>query len=333
VGGVFGAWQPAYAEAGIASFPVDGPAKKPAVGNYLLAGLRASDEWRSKFGDADALGFACGKRNGVTVVDIDAPGETLLADVLDKLGATPIVVRTASGKHHAWYRHSGEGRKIRAKGFSGPVDVLGGGFAVAPPSRSGSSEYRFLQGSLADVGSLPAIRREPEPPTVEPIAPSDRVNTGERNNALFRACMARAKRCADEGELMAFAVDHNGQFLEPLPGDEVLCVVANVWARTANGQNWIGEAGRVVLLNDDADGLLSLGPDAAHLELFLRRNHWGRPFVIANALAEQMPGGKWSRKRLAAARSALLAAQRISELRPASRQHGPAVYQFKGGRF
>ena len=58
--GVFGTWQPIYAEAGLTTFPVDADAKKPAIGNPLKAGRNASAQWALKFSETNALGFACG---------------------------------------------------------------------------------------------------------------------------------------------------------------------------------------------------------------------------------------------------------------------------------
>jgi hypothetical protein len=83
--GIFAAWQPQYAELGIATFPVR--EKKPAVKGYLNLGLRASGELRERFKDASAIGLAC-KRSGVTVLDVDSTDERLFADALDEFGPT-----------------------------------------------------------------------------------------------------------------------------------------------------------------------------------------------------------------------------------------------------
>src|SRR3974390_3227946 len=93
----FGYWQPIYAERGIATFPV-GPNKKPIVSRYNRFGLRASSEIARKYPEAPAIGFLCGSRSGVTVLDVDTTDERVLADALDRHGKTPIIARTASGK-------------------------------------------------------------------------------------------------------------------------------------------------------------------------------------------------------------------------------------------
>ncbi|WP_283176817.1 GDSL-type esterase/lipase family protein [Gemmobacter sp. 24YEA27] len=75
------------------------------------------------------------------------------------VGDTSIIIRTASGKAKLWYRHNGEGRHIRP--FNGlPIDVLGGGFTIAPPSwREDIGEaYSFIKGGLSDIANLPGIQ-------------------------------------------------------------------------------------------------------------------------------------------------------------------------------
>lgn len=144
----FARWQPEYSRAGVACFPVT-PDKTPAIRNYLKIGHPGSAQLVRRFGDAEAFGFALGRRSGLTILDIDTPDERVLADALDRHGSTPIVVRSASGNWQAWYRHDGERRLIRPDPER-PIDILGGGFVVAPPSRVTKGEYGFVQGGLED---------------------------------------------------------------------------------------------------------------------------------------------------------------------------------------
>ena len=139
--GVFAQHAPVYAEAGLPTFPVDPRTKKPAVKNWQHSGMRATRAWLHKFGNADGLGLCMGPRTRLVEVDVDMAGNAPLAAAQDRFGETPVVIRTASGKHKLWYRYSGEHRHIRPlPGL--PVDVLGGGFTVAPPS------YRARPGLL-----------------------------------------------------------------------------------------------------------------------------------------------------------------------------------------
>jgi hypothetical protein len=330
--GIFATWQPAYAEAGIATFPVRN--KRPAVKGYLKAGLKASGQFRDKFQDDDAFGFAC-RPNHITVLDIDDPDERLLCDALSEFGPTPIIVRSGSGNHQAWYRNAGEKRRIRPDPLR-PIDILGDGFVVAPPSDGKRQPYELIQGSLADLGSLPRMRRieAPEDPFAAHSAATASVTPiGQRNDALFRHCMMKARSCRKIDELMEIAVQtNNNSFYEPLPDSEVLRVVASAWSKQLSGQNWFGEGRRVAFSHEEIDNLLFADPDAFALLTILKRNHWGRNFFAANAMAKMMPGGGWTVKRLAGARKRLEISGEIKVLRDASSYHGPALYAFKGGQ-
>jgi len=121
----FADWQADYAAHDIATFPV-GSDKKPLVNRYNRFGLRASSAVARRYPDAPAIGFMAGSRNRITIGDVDEVGEKPLQRFLDRHGDTPVIVRTASGKHHAWYRHNGEQRIIRPVREIN-VDILGGG--------------------------------------------------------------------------------------------------------------------------------------------------------------------------------------------------------------
>jgi hypothetical protein len=132
-------WQPIYAERGITLIPC-GDNKIPLVKNPQKFGRDASAEIANKFSDASAFGYYCGRSNGITVLDVDTTDERVLADDMSRHGPTPIVVRTGSGKFHALYRHNNERRYVR--GWEGlPIDLLGAGLAIAPPSRTNSPRH------------------------------------------------------------------------------------------------------------------------------------------------------------------------------------------------
>lgn len=330
--GVFAEWQPAYAEAGIATFPVvietETNRKKPTVGNYQRAGRRASAQWALKFPEVNALGFLCGERNGLTIADIDTPDERVLAEVEARLGRSSIIARTASGKFHVWYRHNGERRKIRAPGFSGPVDILGGGFAVAPPSQGSSGRYEFIQGSLADLDSLPVMRGTFANALPNHSAPaSEVVGEGGRNQALYFACLREAPFCQSELELRAFALARNqsGSWV-PLPDEEVGRTAASAWRCQVERRN--GLAGdRYVQIPKPTHLVLQANPDASFIYGLLKFHHWGRDFAIANEWRLHLPCGEWSLPRFRAARKFLLDAGLIELVRPEGRSR-PAIFRF-----
>jgi len=76
-------WQADYAAHGVATFPVDAN-KRPMVSRYGGFGLVASSKVASKFANAPAIGFMCGKRNGITSLDCDSKDERVLADALSR---------------------------------------------------------------------------------------------------------------------------------------------------------------------------------------------------------------------------------------------------------
>jgi hypothetical protein len=333
--GAFATWQPRYEEAGIATFPVDAVRKSPSVGNYHRGGLPASRQWAKRFADSNALGFNCGKRNGLTVLDIDAPDEKLLADSLDRFGPSPIIIKTASGKFHVWYRHNGEGRKIRPEKHI-PIDILGGGYAVAPPSAAGGGQYEFIEGSLNDLGRLrPMLVQLADNDAVTPdMASCDALaGVGERNATLWRSAMLSA-RSAGSYEILLRQVGQDNARMNnpPLPSDEVIRIAASAWAKQQDGSNWIGSGRRVVKHFDEIDAFIpkdgkpdKAAPDAAFLLDFLRRLHFGREtFVVANAMHERLG---WSRKRFAAARRYLEVLDKLRVVQPAS-PISPTVYGF-----
>lgn len=327
--GAFSRWQPTYAAAGIATFPVDIDCKKPLVGNYLKAGLPASHEWSRKFPDANGIGFACGRKNRITVVDVDTTDEGVLAEALDYFGPTPVIIQTASGKYHCWYRHNGEGRHIR-KAISGkPIDLLGGGYAIAPYSKGEKGEYRFLKGSLDDLDQLPIIAGRAIT-SVEPQPTQQCIDVGERNTHLFRALMKEASDFPSLDQLINRAAYLNRTIVTlPVPDAELRQLASNVWGYQERGENYCGSAGYIKLGREHMARAMAKGSDAYMLYCILRQHHWGRQnFRVANAMAAAMPDGKWTDKRLSKARSALVACGLLEIVRVHSKANGPAIYRF-----
>ena len=106
------------------------------------------------------LGFMCGSHNRLTVVDVDSPTDAELQHALETYGDSPIIVSTPSGGRHVYYAHNDEPRRVRLDERH-PIDMLGGGLCVAPPStRPSGASYAWLRGGLADIanGNLPKIR-------------------------------------------------------------------------------------------------------------------------------------------------------------------------------
>ena len=340
----FAQWQPIYAEHRIATFPVEvvGIDKKPMISHYDKVGLRGSKQLAFKFTDADMLGFMCGPRSKLTVLDVDTRDQAELGRAIIRHGITPVLVRTASGKWHAYYRHNGERRQIRP--FPGiPVDILGaGGFVVAPPSTTPQGNYEFINGSLDDLDRLPIMQPLDEPS--EPPAADGRGDNADasplrgmrnhdgRNNALFLAIGPVAKeihaRHGSRDELLAVALRYNQEAAEPMTTEEATKVADSAWRMTIAGRNRIG-AHAFVMCQHEAISLIEHGDqDALVLLNFLRATHGplAPPFFITNTLASTFG---WTIKRLSKARSRLVERGILRRIRPAW-QGNPAPYSWPG---
>lgn len=317
--GLFATWQPVYAAHNIPVFPVRN--KRPAVRGYMTIGLRASAQFALKFRDADAFGFVAGARNKITVVDIDSPDERILAGALDRFGSTPVIVRSGGGNFQAWYRNNGEGRRIRPDPRS-PIDILGNGFTVAPPSQGTRGRYEFVEGGLDDLHRLPTLRPQNDARPVSDQRSDRRISIGARNNALFEYLLRQARYCDDFDALLAVGMTFREQALEfdprnPVTDAEVVATARSVWKYEVNGENRFGRLDKA----EDFIGQV----DAFFLLKFLRQeNHGDREFMVANGLAGHL---NWSRKRLAAARRMLIESGHLEQVR-AAHQRQPALFRF-----
>ena len=333
--GVFAEWQPIYAAHGIATFPVSiiGKDKRPAVKGYLKLGSQVSDQLAIKFPKHDALGLAC-KRNNITVLDVDTPDERVLQDGLSKHGPTPFIVRSGSGNFQAWYRHDGEGRRVRPDPGV-PVDILGDGYVVAPPSMGSKGAYQIIQGTLDDLDHLPRMLKAPAPNNDNPqpqrsTLPSALTREGNRNDSLWRQCMKMARGSTSIQELMERAMRHNEtEFYDPLPAEEILKIVASAWDYEVRGENWYGHGARVVVEHKIIDDLASSDPVAFALLNILRRHHWGRDFALAKVFADSLG---WTLRSFKEARGVLVDRKLIECIHPGGRgPSDPPMYRFPKG--
>jgi hypothetical protein len=203
-----------------------------------------------KFPDADGLACMAGS---LTVIDIDArgaEGERLLADVQREVGESRFIVRTGGGGFHAYFRHRGEGRKIRLDPRR-PIDLLGGGQIVLPPSTGSKAKYEIIHGTLDDLTALTPIRSaepalgavcEHEQPAPAAFA-NMQANTG-RNNTLFDSLCKEARSLPPT--LQAF-IDRgrelNQLFGEPMTDSRVINTAKSVFRYVEKGELRTGEHG------------------------------------------------------------------------------------------
>lgn len=324
---VFAEWQPIYAARGIATFPVDAAAKKPLIRSYARVGLKGSSDLAAKFPGADALAFIAGARSRIAVLDIDSTDEAVCREAIARVGESPVVIETASGKYHVYFKHNGEGRRIRPWADL-PVDILGGGLVIAPPSLRGASNYQFVLGSLDQVESLPVMRSSWESASaLKPNDPEHGATEGNRNDTIWRAAMRFAHRCTSQDELVDFARRKNLACIPPLTDGEVVKIATSAWGMTIKGLNLFGRRRVEIAIADAALLVEAQNHDALRLFVFLRiHNGPTANFFITNSLHHTFG---WTEKRLAKARQRLFDIGYIERLRGASSFSGPAVYGWR----
>jgi hypothetical protein len=333
-----------YAAAGIASLPLGGEdGKRPLVKRWGRFGIKASLKIAPKFQDAN-LGFVCGRRSNLTVVDIDSADESELRWTQDTFGPSPIIVRTGSGKFHAWYRHNGERRRIRPiEGH--PIDLLGeGGYCAAPPSvRPNGGKYEFLQGNLDRVADLPTIRPDAmdwfsaRPSKAAKRPANDVVIEGTRNDSLFDLARPLAWNATSHEAFLIELRKANAEINQPpLPDAEVERTAARVWQYKLEGRLFLSGRQRIILDGDTMKPLIAAGDlDAIALLLCLRQTHGhtaGQFAAAPKAMASARVIGSWDHHRY---RSTL---RRLCESGLLERVYGggkgpgdPAQYRFAKG--
>lgn len=319
----FADWQPEYAKHRIPIFPVAG--KKPLVRGFLNTTPRRSVEFAKKFAGAVAFGFACGQRSGLTVVDMDSTDPAIVDEGEALFGASPLVWRTGGGKFAMAFRHNGERRSIRPI-KSLPIDVLGAGLAIAPPSKGKIQKYEIIRGQLADIERLPVARM---PEEIErgrrkkrEIPAVDITPEGMRHDALKKSLNAEIWHCDDFESFMDRAMTIGLIHSEPaMPHDEIESLANWYWSAKSKGQlvrpghrHWTEDVRDLLLEDRDAGAILHI----------LRVTHPGETheFVIANAMAEKLG---MDRKRFAARRSRLYEMGLIKLIEPHTRTK-PALW-------
>jgi len=217
---------------------------------------------------------------------VDSAEPRDLAQARELFGETPVTAITPSGGAHLYYRHNGEGRRIRPFGKALPVDILGSGLAVCPPSvREASSDksagrYSFLEGSPVDFPRLPIIPAGsiPNHHNAQAHANSDGVDVeamreGDgRNNKLFRIARDLAQQSGSENELCEAVCGANAKFGKPLSLNEAQAVARKAWGYKISGRliaNGVKSGG----LQEADFARCASYPIAALLLAYLRMHH------------------------------------------------------------
>ena len=303
----FSAIQRAYGEHGVATFPL-GADKTPAVKGYQRVGANGSSQLAIKFADATSAGFCAGRRNRLTVIDIDSTDDRLVDEIQNRFGITPLHVVTPSGGRHLYYRHNKELRRIRPPEL-GNVDILGAGNVVCAFSKTPKGRYEIERGTLADLGRLPPLRAAVAPP-----ATPEKVPIGRRNNTMFRWALRVAPQCADFDTLLAELREINMDCLPPKSDNEVVRIARQAWNYETSGNNWVGRKARASM---DRDEVLAFGrhTNALALHLLLRQSHpaVGKVFAIDQVETAVLLG--WNRKTLSAAIDVLIAMKHLRRVK------------------
>jgi hypothetical protein len=339
-----------YVAVGMVPLPLGGEdGKRPLVSHPGKFGRHAALQIAPKFPEAN-LGIWCGHFNRLTVVDIDSPKESELQYALDTFGPSPIIVRTASRKHHVWYRYGGERRRIRPiKGHE--IDLLGeGGLVVAPPSvRPSGGKYEFIQGSLDDLAELRPISREAlqllqttKGKSVAAGVPA--AFEGVRNMSLFDFARSIAQEATSLDDLLAKLRRANSENKPPLPDAEVQRTAGSVWRYKMNNTLMVpGSESSIMLPSASIARFLDEGDiDGIALMALFRRVHGGQPgkeFAASPAAMERDRCiGSWDKRRY---RNGIRKLCELGELVQITKggkgKRDPALYRLgqpkKGGQF
>jgi hypothetical protein len=319
--GIFAQWQPRYAEHRIATFPVRD--KRPCIRGWQNVGLPGSAQLAMKFLDVDAFGFQCGAQSRITLIDIDSHDERMVGEAIKLYGESPIIWRTGSGNHAMPFRHNGEARRIRPiPGL--PIDVLGGGFAVAPPSMGAKGRYEFLQGSLADLDRLPVARVDKVEPIGAPSPGAALIGQGQRHEALKRALASEIWHADDYASFLDRALTIGTmRCTPPLDASEITDLATWFWQHKEMGllrrpghRHWTQDVRDLLLIDRNAGAILQV----------LRVDHPGErhTFVVANGMAKLL---LMNRHNFVAKRKKLEASGLIVLVKPATSTK-PALYRW-----
>ena len=293
--------------------------KTPAVSNYPKVGINGSAQLALKFADAAAAGFLAGRRNKLTIVDIDSTDSRLIEEMHRMFGVTPLRVMTPSGGWHLYYRHNGEKRDTTKKRIA-DVDILADTNVVAAGSITPKGTYAIERGTLDDLDRLPRMKAAPAPPPKP-----DKVPNGQRGETLFNYCRSIVGHCDTLDQLTDAARTWVEQRCEQ-PADDP---VTDVDIVKACNSVWNYRGGRKRVMNHIVEApvfaALVAKPEALALFAYLSaENGPDAEFWIADGLG---PARGWPRRLVPAARKVLIEVGVVKCVRPKGKG-APALYRW-----
>jgi hypothetical protein len=336
-----------YAKHGIPTLPLNDK-KKPMVRGFKIAQLTLAQSrtYMERKPDADVLGVPDGPLSGIVRLDIDEHGDHVTAEVIRRAGEPGAITRTASGKHHLWYRDNHERRLTGKVGNSNArpwddlkVDLCGeGGYAISPPSRlSNGTRYTFegdtnLEDLLRNRHRLPTIKGLPD--RAYGLASAKAAPTGDkdisamvegdgRNCDLFNALLPNARSLPPTLEgFVDWARRYNSMFGEPMTEAEVFRAASTVLGYLKDGTLRTGQHGSY--FPKQMAQWLARDPHLCALLTWLRaENRPDSEFWIADGLAVEHLG--WDVKQLSRTRKRAMELGWIKQIRRPSTGN-PGLY-------
>ena len=236
----------------------------------------------------------------------------------------PLLFALDQGNSDALYRFNNEKRAVRA--WDGlPIDLLGAGLAIAPPSLVAKGQYQIIQGHLDDLDRLPIMRELDVRLYANASGPRPQRQGEGRNNDLWKRVMREAHHVDDFDQLLDRAETLNQEYVEPMLEAEVAKIAKSAWGITERGDNRFGRHGGYAPL-EPVQCLAPVNPDALALYITLRaHNGPDSVFPIANAMADSTIGLGWH--RFAVARKVIIEQGLVIQVTPQTR-HKPAFYRW-----
>ena len=227
-----------------AVFPCSPTSKKPLTPHGCKDAKKsvgAIKSWWKKWPDA-SIGIATGSVSGLIVIDEDLDenkglnGYEAVSEWERINGELPATVQciTGRGGYHLYYQYSGDDIKNRA-GILDGVDVRGeGGYVIAPPStHPNGTEYQW-EDAPDEIAMAPidaTVRKflfgeNEKPRTASDFKVPDRIQSGERNDTLFRlACSMQAQGLPDAAIMAALEQTNQNACDEPVSDKELTTIV------------------------------------------------------------------------------------------------------------
>ena len=237
-----------------AVFPCSPMSKKPLTPHGCKDAKKsvgAIKAWWKKWPDA-SIGIATGSVSNLIVIDEDLDedkglnGYEAVSEWERINGALPATAQciTGRGGYHLYYQYDGTDIKNRA-GILDGVDVRGeGGYVIAPPSmHPNGTEYQWEDApDEVDLAPIDAtVRRflfgeSEKPKSAADFKLPDRIQSGERNDTLFRLACSMQSQGLPDAAIMAALERTNQEACDSPLDDEELEIIINSALRYQKGE-------------------------------------------------------------------------------------------------